>query len=171
MQLCHPPNVVPTFVTVLVTSRAWLFVTPTDCVALQAPLSMGFPRQKILEWVFISFSRESSWPRDQTQVSTVGRQILFHWAAREAQGSSWLSVTIEPYKCGHILYATCKNSNILDILSWKNIWFTFTSSFFFSFFQSFFFFFFLGCAAQHAESFSSLTRDQIWALWSGSTES
>ena len=30
------------------------------------------------EWVAISFSRESSWPRDQIWVSCTGRQILYH---------------------------------------------------------------------------------------------
>ena len=38
-------------------------------VAFQAPLSIGFPRQEILEWVAISFSRGSSSPRDQTCIS------------------------------------------------------------------------------------------------------
>ena len=37
-------------------------------VAHQAPLSMGILQPKILEWVAISSSRESSLPRDQTQV-------------------------------------------------------------------------------------------------------
>ena len=38
-------------------------------------------RLRILEWVAIPFSRESSQPRDQTQVSCVsctGRQVLYH---------------------------------------------------------------------------------------------
>ena len=39
----------------------------------------------ILEWVAISFSRESSWPRYQTCVSCIDRHILYHWATREAQ--------------------------------------------------------------------------------------
>ena len=34
----------------------------------------------ILEWVAISHSRGSSWPRDRTHISSIGRQILFHWA-------------------------------------------------------------------------------------------
>ena len=38
-------------------------------VARQAPLSMGFPWAKMLEWFAISFSRESSQPKDQTCVS------------------------------------------------------------------------------------------------------
>ena len=43
----------------------------------QAPPSMGFSRQEVLEWVAISFSRESSQSRDQTQVShTVDRHLL-----------------------------------------------------------------------------------------------
>ena len=41
---------------------------PMDC-SPQAPLSMGFSR--ILEWVAIPFSRASSPPRDQTQVSFI----------------------------------------------------------------------------------------------------
>ena len=38
----------------------------------------------ILEWVFIPFSRRSSRPRDQTQVSCNGRGILYHWTICEA---------------------------------------------------------------------------------------
>ena len=45
---------------------------------------------RILEWVAISSSRASSQPRDQTCVSYIGRQILYHWAAWEAL--SWLVV-------------------------------------------------------------------------------
>ena len=37
-----------------------------------------------LEWVAISSSRGSSWSRDQTLVSYIGRQILYHWATWEA---------------------------------------------------------------------------------------
>ena len=45
-----------------------LFETPW-IVAHQMPLSMGFPRQRILEWVAMLSFRGSSKPRDQTQVS------------------------------------------------------------------------------------------------------
>ena len=51
-------------------------------VALQASLSMGILQARILEWVAVPFSREYSWPRDQTcvsKVSCVGRQALYHW--------------------------------------------------------------------------------------------
>ena len=43
----------------------------------------GIAQAGILEWIAISFSR-SSWPRDQTWVSCIGRCILYHWATREA---------------------------------------------------------------------------------------
>ena len=39
---------------------------------------------RILEWVAIFFSRGSSQSRDQTSVFCIGRQILYHWATREA---------------------------------------------------------------------------------------
>ena len=44
---------------------------------------------RILGWVAISFSRGSSWPRDQTCVSCIGRWILYHWAIREALLTSY----------------------------------------------------------------------------------
>ena len=39
---------------------------------------MEFSRPRILEWATIPFSRGSSWPRDQTQVSHTCRQVLYH---------------------------------------------------------------------------------------------
>ena len=55
---------------------------PMDC----SPSASSVHRilqAKILEWIAISFSRVSSWPRDWTHisgVSCIGRQILYHWA-------------------------------------------------------------------------------------------
>ena len=42
----------------------------------------GNLKARILEWVVISFSRGSSWPKDWTRI---GRPILYHWATWEAQ--------------------------------------------------------------------------------------
>ena len=57
---------------------------PTDCIARQAPLSLGILQARILEWVAIPFSRGSSPPRDQSRVfCTAGRFFTF-WAPREA---------------------------------------------------------------------------------------
>ena len=38
---------------------------------------------RILEWVAISFSRGSSWPRDRTCVAFFDRWVLYHWASWE----------------------------------------------------------------------------------------
>ena len=46
----------------------------------------GISQVRILEWVAISHSRGSSWPRDWTQVSCIGRKILYHWATLEPFG-------------------------------------------------------------------------------------
>ena len=40
---------------------------------------------RILEWVAISFSRGSSWPTDQTQVSHAAGRFFAIWATREAE--------------------------------------------------------------------------------------
>ena len=37
----------------------------------------GISQARILEWINVSFSRGSSWPRDQTCVSCIGRWIFF----------------------------------------------------------------------------------------------
>ena len=39
---------------------------------------------RILEWVSIPFSRGSSWPREQTQVSHIAGRFFTLWATREA---------------------------------------------------------------------------------------
>ena len=48
-------------------------------------LPVNISQARILEWVAISFSRGSSWPRDQTCISWIGRRVLYHWATREAR--------------------------------------------------------------------------------------
>ena len=44
----------------------------------------GISHGRILEWTLISYSKGSSQLRDWTHVSCDGRQILYHWATREA---------------------------------------------------------------------------------------
>ena len=56
---------------------------PIDC-SLPGFSIHGVFQARVLEWVAFSFSRGSSWPRDQTQVSCiVGRRFTL-WATREA---------------------------------------------------------------------------------------
>ena len=61
-----------------------LFVTP-QAVTHQASLVHGILQARILEWVAIPFSRESSLPRDWTQVSHIAGRFFTIWATREAQ--------------------------------------------------------------------------------------
>ena len=52
-------------------------------VTCQTPSSVEFSKQE--HWsVAISFSRESSWARDWTWISCIGRQILYHCTTWEA---------------------------------------------------------------------------------------
>ena len=71
-------------VVVRLLSRDESFATPwTD--AHQASSSVhGIFQARILEWVAISFSKGSSWPRDWTRISCIGRWVLYHWATWEA---------------------------------------------------------------------------------------
>ena len=59
-----------------------LFVIPWNC-CLPASSVHGIFQGRILEWIAISFSTESSQPRVQIPVSVIGRQILYRWATRE----------------------------------------------------------------------------------------
>ena len=60
-------------------SRVQLFATPWTIQ------SMEFSRPEILEWVAFPFSRGSSHPRDQTQVSHIAGRFFTIWTTREAQ--------------------------------------------------------------------------------------
>ena len=79
-----------------------------SCLTLCNPLDSSPPgssvrgifQTRILAWVVISFSRGSSWPRDQTCVSCVADRFFTGWAIREALifltvwqlGSKWKSM-------------------------------------------------------------------------------
>ena len=67
-------------------------LTPCDPMDYSPPVSSvhGISQARILEWVAISFSRGSPWPRDWTHVSCIGRQILYH----KAQLCSQLCLTL-----------------------------------------------------------------------------
>ena len=58
-------------------------------IALQRLLYPWNSLRKILEWIAVHFSRGSSWPRDQTQVSCVAGRFFTIWATREALKSLW----------------------------------------------------------------------------------
>ena len=57
---------------------------PMDCRSPGSSVH-GILQARILEWVAISFSRGSSQPRDQTQISCLAGGFFTIWATREAQ--------------------------------------------------------------------------------------
>ena len=68
-------------------SHVRLFAIPWMVCSLLGSSLHGILQAGVLEWVAIPFSRGFSWPRDWTHVSHVsciGRQILYHWAIKEA---------------------------------------------------------------------------------------
>ena len=59
-----------------------------SCPTLCNPMNYtvhGILQAKILEWVAFPFSRGSSQPRDQSQVSRTAGRFFTSWATREAQ--------------------------------------------------------------------------------------
>ena len=68
---------------------------PMDC---SSPGSShhGISQARILEWVAISLSGGSSWPRGWTLVSCIGRRILYHWA-------TWKAL----FRCAILLFIFC----------------------------------------------------------------
>ena len=66
-----------------VLSCVQLFCDPKDC-SPPGSSAHGIFQVRILEKVSISYSRESSRPRDQTHISCIGRWILYHCITWEA---------------------------------------------------------------------------------------
>ena len=66
-------------------SHVQLSVTPWAVCSLPGSSVHGILQTRILEWVAIPFSRVSSQPRDQTQVSLIAGRSFTSWATREAR--------------------------------------------------------------------------------------
>ena len=82
----RPQNSLGLIVIIQPLSHVQLFVT-TWTVAPPGSSVHGIFQAKILKWVAFSFSRVSSWTKNQTHISCIGRQILYHRAIMEAQFS------------------------------------------------------------------------------------
>ena len=71
----------------------WLYVCEVAqlCLTLWYPMDCSLPgssfhgtfQARVLEWAAISFSRESSRTRDQTQISCIVGRCFTIWATRE----------------------------------------------------------------------------------------
>ena len=61
----------------LVTKSCLTLCNPMDC-SPTGPYVHRILQARILKWVAMSSSRRSSWHRDRTHVSCIGRRILYH---------------------------------------------------------------------------------------------
>ena len=68
---------------------AQLCPTPWTHYSLPGSSVHGIFQARILEWVAISFSRRSSWPRDFTQVSCVVGRCFTVWVTREVSHNDY----------------------------------------------------------------------------------
>ena len=67
----------------------------------------GISQTRILEWVPISSFRESSWPRDRTHVSCIGRWVLYRWATWASHINIHADVNSSVQSLSHVrLFAT-----------------------------------------------------------------
>ena len=71
----------------------------------------GFLQAGILEWVAVSFSRGSSWPRNWTQISCTGRRILEHGSIWEA-----LKVIIDSKNSGPVIVSKPRWQKVMVII-------------------------------------------------------
>ena len=64
------------------------------------PHSHGILQVRILGWVAFPFSKRSSQPRDQTQVSRIAGEFFTSWATREAPDKTYLLAKVFPQTKG-----------------------------------------------------------------------
>ena len=96
-------------------SPVWPFLTPCICSPPGSSIH-GIFQAGILEWVAISFSRGSSWPRDWTQIShIVGRHLHSKPPGKfQARILEWIAV---PFSRGSWNYSIKKNLNVFIFVS------------------------------------------------------
>ena len=74
-------------------SWVWHFRDPTDC-SLPCSSVHGISKARILEWVAISFSRESFQPRDETYVSCIGQADSLPLSHQGNPSNKWLPLKL-----------------------------------------------------------------------------
>ena len=105
---------------VCVLSGVWHFVTPWTVAPCQGSSIHGISQARILEWATISFSRESSQPRDQTHVCCIGRWVLYHWAAREGLHMHYCILNYKHNVIQHIFktFSSCMTETLYTLNSY-----------------------------------------------------
>ena len=89
---------------------------PMDC-SLPGSSLHGILQARVLEWVAISFSRGSSWPRDQTQVSRIPGRHFNLWATRYQQTHSTWSPDHGGWQRIEVLQALRTKASDLSVLT------------------------------------------------------
>ena len=85
---------------------------PMDC-SPQGSSVHGIFQERIAEWIAISYSRESSWPRSWTSVSCiscVGSWILYHcatWEVHTHREKTERNLKIKQLSVNHLLLSLC----------------------------------------------------------------
>ena len=89
-----------------------------DC-SLPGSSVHGIFQARVLEWVAISFSRRSSWPRDWTQVSRIVGRRFTVWATREVhwQGKEMVAQTGR-VALSYVPWASVLSGVQLSVASW-----------------------------------------------------
>ena len=96
---------------------------PIDCSPSPPDFSVhGILQVRIREWVAISFSRESFWPRNQTSVSCAGTWILCHlshqgrWVdERIPENTGWAEVCSQT---APVITGLSREKQILQLPRW-----------------------------------------------------
>ena len=77
---------------------------PTLCDPIDCSSSVhGISQAKIQEWVAMPFSRETSWPRDQTWVSWTAGGLFTIWATKDTKNEMLIALEIKA------TYIFCRN--------------------------------------------------------------
>ena len=103
-------------------SHVWIFCNSMDCI-LPGFSVHGISQASVLESAAVSFSRGSSWHRDRTHVSYIGKWILYHWdlgspGHRTAEHYLWLQVPMM-YVWGSTASAShCRGGGLKVQCSW-----------------------------------------------------
>ena len=90
--------------------RWWCSRTVAHCSSVH-----GISQARIPEWVAVSFSRGSSWPRDRTRISCFGRQIWNH----SPQTETWTQTRPTVFQRRSHLVSGPNETQILDVSSQK----------------------------------------------------
>ena len=91
----------------LVAQSCWTLCSPMDCNPSGSSVH-GILQARILRWVAIPFSRESSWSRDQTQAScTAGRFFTIRATQKQTKITHWNPGSHIYFLTSHPLLSFC----------------------------------------------------------------